>query len=184
MLLNQYPIRSRSLVKNDISANETASESATTDQDTTESDEVGEVTEQQEAEHTEESEKETEIVQEAQEKIENGQESGVTPDSTASDRQPESEDRQENVVQDAQIQNTEESEEQDAERSENVKEVIKEIFLMNQQESETQVIQTVNESEYNNISTDDYRIISILLLAAILGAVVATAFLGVINRGL
>lgn len=177
-----YLIRSRSLAKSDVSGNETAAESSTTDQNTSESAAVGEVEEEQETETVEESE----IVQDAQEKNENDQESGAVPDSVISDQRPQSDSLSENIVQDAQNQNTdvtEESGEYDAERSENVKEVIKEIVMMDQQETDVQVIQTVPEPEYI-ISTDDYRIISILLLSAVLGAIIATAFLNVINRGL
>lgn len=186
MLSSLLLIRSRSLAKNDVSGNETAAESPAVDQDTSESAAVGEVEEeQQEIEITGESEKESEIVQDVQGEGENEQESGAAPDSVLPDRRPESESQSENIVQDAQNQDTEiteESGEDDAERSENVKEVIKEIVVMNQQETDTQVVQTVSEPEYI-ISTDDYRVISLLLLSAILGAIIATALLNVINRG-
>ncbi len=185
MQSGQYPIRSRLIArKNEISGNEATPESGTADQDNTESAGMGEVEEQQDAsgsEMTEESGNESEVVQDAQNETENDQESDVTSDSVILDQQSEAEDHQESIVQDAQnqITETETPGVSDEERSE-VKEVIKEIVVM--QQPETEAIQTVPEPEY--LSIDDYLITSILLLSAVLGAVIAFAFLSVINRGL
>ena len=184
MLSNQYPIRSLLPVRSNVSDNnEDTAESATTDQDSAESAAVGDI-DQQEVE-------ESEIVQDAQENHEKSEESGVTSDSDALDHNPESEDHHENIVQDAQNQNTgnaEESEKQNEERevdrSENVKEYIKEIVIMQQEEADIQTVQVQSLPEDTYISTDDYNIMTILLMAAVLGALVASAFLNVINRGM
>lgn len=186
MQSGQYPIRSRLPVRSNVSGNEAVAESAASDQNTFESSSVGEV---EESENTE-TIGESEIVQDAQNESESDQGSGTAPDPIAPDDQSEAGNISENNVHNAQNQeigSDEESgdQEQDAEQSENVKEVIKEIVVMQQQETDAQTIQTqtVSEPEYI-ISTDDYRIVSILLLAAVLGAIIATALLNVINRGL
>lgn len=185
MLSDQYLIRSQLLARSDVSGNEAAAESAASDQDTSESSAVGEVEESESSEV-----EESEIVQDAQNESESDQGSGTAPDPIAPDDQSEVGNISENNVHNAQNQeigSDEESgdQEQDAEQSENVKEVIKEIVVMHQEETDAQTIQTqtVSEPEYI-ISTDDYRIVSILLLAAVLGAIIATALLNVINRGL
>lgn len=185
MQSGQYPIRSRLPVRSNVSGNEAAAESAASDQNTFESSSVGEV---EESENTE-TIGESEIVQDAQNESESDQGSGTAPDPIAPDDQSEAGNISENNVHNAQNQeigSDEESgdQEQDAEQSENVKEVIKEIIVTQQQETDVQTVQTVVAEPDYIISTDEYRVTSILLLAAVLGAIIATDLLNVINRGL
>lgn len=196
MLLNQYLIRSLLSVKSNVSDNnEDSAESAAADQDPVESAAVGDI-EQQDHDEVEESE----IVQDAQEESNIEEGSGSDPDPETFVQQPETEDQQENVVQDAQkeesgqqeqdaaqsestaIEDESAAEQDDEEPTTNIKEVIKEIAAASSEEY-IQVIDTASESEYY-IETDDYRIITILLLAAVLGAIAATAFINAIDRGM